>query len=82
MKNIAPQVLEGQLKAIPVVGQAVVVGDRMKYLAALVTLDPDRVKLEAEAAGSSATTVAEAATCKTFRKHLQKQIDQVNEEYE
>ena len=40
-ENIAPQVLEGQLKAIPVVGQAVVIGDRRKYLAALVTLDPD-----------------------------------------
>ncbi|MBX3203716.1 MAG: AMP-binding protein [Labilithrix sp.] len=77
-ENIAPQVLEGQLKAIPVVGQAVVVGDRQKYLAALVTLDPERVKTEAEAAGSPAKTVAEAATCGTFRKHLQKQIDELN----
>src|SRR5258706_1952482 len=55
-ENIAPQVLEGQLKGIPVVGQAVVVGDRRKYLTALVTLDPDRVKTEARAAGSPATT--------------------------
>jgi long-subunit acyl-CoA synthetase (AMP-forming) len=77
-ENIAPQVLEGQLKAIPVVGQAVVVGDRRKYLAALLTLDPDRVKAEAEAAGSSASTVADAAKCAVFRKHLQSQIDQVN----
>jgi long-subunit acyl-CoA synthetase (AMP-forming) len=78
-ENIAPQVIEGQLKGIPVVGQAVVVGDRRKYLAALVTLDPERVKVEAEAAGSPARTVAEAATCATFRKHLERQIDQVNE---
>lgn len=77
-ENIAPQVLEGQLKAIPVVGQAVVVGDRKKYLAALITLDPERVKVEAEAAGSPAKTVAEAAKCSVFRRHLQKQIDQVN----
>jgi long-subunit acyl-CoA synthetase (AMP-forming) len=78
-ENIAPQVLEGHLKAIPVVGQAVVVGDRMKYLAALVTLDPERLHAEAEACGSPAKTAAEAATCNAFRRHLQKQIDQVNE---
>jgi long-subunit acyl-CoA synthetase (AMP-forming) len=77
-ENIAPQVLEGQLKSIPAVGQAVVVGDRMKYLAALVTLDPERVKTEAQAAGSPATNAAEAAKCAVFQKHLQKQIDEVN----
>jgi long-subunit acyl-CoA synthetase (AMP-forming) len=77
-ENIAPQVLEGQLKAIPVIGQAVVIGDRMKYLSALITLDPDRVLTEAAAAGSPAKNMAEAAHCDTFRAHLQKQIDEVN----
>jgi long-subunit acyl-CoA synthetase (AMP-forming) len=77
-ENIAPQVLEGHLKSIPVVGQAVVVGDRMKFLAALVTLDPERVLTEAAAAGSPAKSIAEAATCETFRQHLQKQIDEMN----
>jgi long-subunit acyl-CoA synthetase (AMP-forming) len=77
-ENIAPQVIEGHLKGIPVVGQAVVVGDRRKYLAALVTLDPDRLKTEAQAAGSPATTPAEAAKCSKFNKHLQQQIDQMN----
>jgi long-subunit acyl-CoA synthetase (AMP-forming) len=78
-ENIAPQVLEGHLKAIPVVNQAVVVGDRMKFLAALVTLDPDRLLTETAAAGSPAKTMAEAAVCDTFKAHLQKQIDQMNE---
>ena len=78
-ENIAPQVIEGHLKSIPVVAQAVVVGDRRKYLAALVTLDPERLKVDAEAAGSPAKTVAEAAKCKVFQRHLHKQIDQVNE---
>jgi long-chain acyl-CoA synthetase len=78
-ENIAPQVLEGHLKGIPVVAQAVVLGDRRKYLAALVTLDPDRVKVEAEAAGSPATTVEDAARCEKFKRHLQNQIDAVND---
>ena len=78
-ENIAPQILEGRLKSIPVIGQAVVVGDRKKYLAALVTLDPERVQSEAAAAGSPASTVQEAAECAIFRVHLQKQIDELNE---
>jgi long-subunit acyl-CoA synthetase (AMP-forming) len=77
-ENIAPQVLEGHLKSIPVIAQAVVVGDRKKYLGALVTLDPERVAAEAAAAGSPARTVAEAANCAVFKRHLQKQIDEVN----
>ena len=77
-ENIAPQVLEGHLKGIPVIAQAVVIGDRRKYLTALLTLDPDRVKAEAELAGSPARTVDDAATCDVFRRHLEKQIDGVN----
>ena len=78
-ENIAPQVLEGHLKGIPVVAQAVVIGDRRKYLAALVTLDPERVKTEAELAGSAARSVDDAAKCDVFRKHLEKQIETVND---
>jgi len=37
-KNVAPQNLENALKTHPVVSQALVVGDRRPYLAALITL--------------------------------------------
>ena len=77
-ENIAPQVLEGHLKAIPVVAQAVVIGDRKKFLSALVTLEPDRVTTEAEAAGSPAKSPEEAARCDKFRRHLDKQINEMN----
>jgi long-chain acyl-CoA synthetase len=40
-KNVAPQNLENDLKAHKVISQALVVGDRMPYVAALVTLDPE-----------------------------------------
>jgi long-chain acyl-CoA synthetase len=43
-KNIAPQNLENDLKTSKLVSQALVVGDRRPYVAALVTLDP--VELE------------------------------------
>ena len=40
-KNVAPQNLENDLKAHRVVSQALVVGDRLPYIAALVTVDPE-----------------------------------------
>jgi long-chain acyl-CoA synthetase len=42
-KNVAPQNIEGLLKGIPWVSQALVVGDRRPHLVALLTLDPDEV---------------------------------------
>ncbi len=46
-KNIAPQHLEGQLKQIAAVSQAVAIGDRRPYVVALLTLDPARLAAEA-----------------------------------
>lgn len=77
-ENIAPQLLEGKLKAIPVISQTTVIGDRRKYLTALITLDPEKVADEAAAIGSSAKNGAEAAKCDIFVKHLQGLIDEVN----
>jgi long-chain acyl-CoA synthetase len=42
-KNVAPQNLENELKAHKVVSQALVVGDRKPYVAALVTIDRDAI---------------------------------------
>jgi long-chain acyl-CoA synthetase len=40
-KNVAPQNLENELKSHRVVSQAIVVGDRRPYIAALITVDPE-----------------------------------------
>jgi long-chain acyl-CoA synthetase len=42
-KNVAPAVLEERLRAHPLVGDAIVVGDRRPYIAALLSLDPEGV---------------------------------------
>ena len=78
-ENIAPQLIEGILKSIPIVSQAVVVGDRKKYLGALLTLDADRLTREAEEIGSPARDVEAASTCPIFRAHIQAQVDGINE---
>jgi long-chain acyl-CoA synthetase len=41
-KNVAPQNLENELKSHRVVSQALVVGDRKPYIAALITVDPEQ----------------------------------------
>ncbi|MGH3003658.1 MAG: AMP-dependent synthetase/ligase [Gaiellaceae bacterium] len=40
-KNVAPQNLENDLKAHRIVSQALVVGDRKPYVAALITVEPE-----------------------------------------
>jgi len=51
-KNIAPQNLENALKTHPAVSQALVVGDRRPYVAALITvaegIEPDAARFEIE----------------------------------
>ena len=48
-KNVAPQNLENALKMSPLVSQALVVGDRRPYVAALITLTADVDAATAEA---------------------------------
>jgi long-subunit acyl-CoA synthetase (AMP-forming) len=77
-KNIAPQHLEGQLKQIAAVSQAVAIGDRRPYVVALLTLDPARLAAEAKKAGSEARTPDEAARCPRFVAYLEREVEQVN----
>jgi len=42
-QNIAPQDIESDLRNHPLVSEAIVVGEARKYLAALLTLDPERL---------------------------------------
>jgi long-subunit acyl-CoA synthetase (AMP-forming) len=77
-ENIAPQMIEGELKSIPLITQAVVIGDRRKYLSALLVLDEEKFAAEAKLAGSAASDAVAAQGCEQFRAHLQTQIDEVN----
>ncbi len=50
-KNIAPAKIESLLKKIDGISQAVVIGDRRKFLSALLTLDPERAPALADERG-------------------------------
>jgi long-chain acyl-CoA synthetase len=43
-KNLSPANIEARLKQIPLVSQAIAIGDRRKFISALLTLDPEAAK--------------------------------------
>jgi long-chain acyl-CoA synthetase len=63
-KNIAPKNIEALIKQSPLVGEAVVIGDRRNYLTALVTLEP---------------TAANKLPAEQVRSQIQVKIDEVNQ---
>ena len=78
-KNIAPQNLENDLKASKFISQALVVGDRRPYPAALVTLDEVEIGKWAEAQGISGDMAALAADARVIAL-VQGIVDDVNRE--
>jgi len=76
-KNIAPQPIEALLKMIPLVTEAIVVGDRQRFVAAL--LFPDVAALESWAAALGIHgSRAELARDERVRAHFRERIDRVN----
>ena len=51
-KNVAPQQIESQLKSIDGISQAVVIGDKRRYLIAILTVDAERADMLATTANS------------------------------
>ena len=64
-KNVAPANLENALKTAPLVSQALVLGDRLPYVAALITVDP---------------AIADGLPQEEVERRVQAVVDQVNGE--
>lgn len=54
-KNIAPKNIEAALKNIPIISQAVVIGEKRRYITALLTLDPVAAQKFADENGITGT---------------------------
>jgi long-chain acyl-CoA synthetase len=74
-KNITPANLENGLKASRWISQAVVVGDRKPYLAALITLDAEEAPAFAEQHGLA---VEDLPQSEEMNAEVQKVVDEVN----
>ena len=78
-KNVAPQNLENDLKAQPLLSQALVVGDRRPYLVALLTLDEAAATRAAAEQGIPGTLV-QLATSAGIRSLVAEAVAVVNAE--
>lgn len=75
-KNIAPKNIEAEIKNHRLVAEAVVIGDRRKFLSALVTLDEEALAEFAKAEGIT----GEAHQSSKVRAELQRAIDEINKD--
>ena len=76
-KNVSPVPIEGKIKECPLVEEAVVIGDKRKYLSALVTLNVDEAS---KVAGQLSASREVLATDTKVRYGIQKVIDAINKE--
>jgi len=78
-KNVAPAALEDPIRANPIVGQVVVVGDQKPFISALVTLDSEMLPTWLSNNGLPADMpLTEAAKNSAVRAEVQRAIDIAN----
>jgi long-chain acyl-CoA synthetase len=78
-KNVAPTALEDPLRASPIIGQAVVIGDQRPFVAVLISLDPEMLPVWLGNNGQkSDLSLAQAAQNPIVLAELQRKIDEVN----
>ena len=68
-KNVTPKNIEGAIKQNVYVAEAVVIGDRRKYLTAVVTLDEEALERE---------NIKDGYTSDAIRESIQKTVDDAN----
>ena len=78
-KNVAPAVLEDPLRANPLIGQVVVIGDAKPFIGAIVSLDSEMLPIWlANHGGDNTMSISEAAKSPLVIAAVQKAIDQAN----
>ncbi|HEX6360043.1 long-chain fatty acid--CoA ligase [Actinophytocola sp.] len=78
-KNVAPSVIEDRIAAHPLVGQALVVGDGQKYIAALITIDAEYFTYWKSTTGKDASaSVSDLAEDSDLKAEIQKAVDEGN----
>ncbi|GAA0994489.1 AMP-dependent synthetase/ligase [Subtercola frigoramans] len=78
-KNVAPAVLEDPIRANPLVGQVVVVGDQKPFISALITLDPEMLPAWLANNGQKADlSLSEASQNPAVLAEIQRAVDAAN----
>jgi long-chain acyl-CoA synthetase len=77
-KNIAPQNIENQLKFSPYINDAIIVGDRLKFLAALIVIDEETVVQYAQDHKIPFTTYESLTKSPEIIELIDKELQEVN----
>jgi long-chain acyl-CoA synthetase len=78
-KNVAPAVLEDQLRAHPLISQAMVVGDARPFIGALITIDPEAfVAWKQRNSKSAGASVGDLATDPDLVAEVDAAVKQAN----
>jgi long-chain acyl-CoA synthetase len=77
-KNIAPQYIENLLKFSPYINDAVVIGDRRKFISAIIVIDEENVVKFAQDNKVQYTTFASLTRSEEVIKLIQDEVDKVN----
>ncbi len=77
-KNVAPAPLEDRLRAHELISQAVVIGDGRPFVAALLTIDTDALKLWASSAGIPIADVRSNYEHPSLRQEIEKALVDAN----
>ena len=78
-KNITPQYIENKLKASIYINDAVVIGDRRKYLSCLIMIDEDNVVKYAQDHKIQFSTYRDLTLNEDIHRLIHAEIDAVNE---
>jgi long-chain acyl-CoA synthetase len=79
-KNISPSEIENRLKVSPYVREAMVVGDRRKYLVALIGIEADTVSDWAARKGLAFTTYGDLSRKPEVRELIDEWVGEVNQD--
>jgi long-chain acyl-CoA synthetase len=77
-KNISPANLEALAKSSPIIGQAVAIGDGLKFISVLLVLDPQVAPAWAKARGIPAASMAELAEHPSVVDEVRRALTQAN----
>jgi long-chain acyl-CoA synthetase len=80
-KNISPSEIENTIKVSPFVNEAMVIGDRRKYLTALIGIELDTVGNWAQKQGLGYTTYRDLSEKPEVIALIQKEVDRTNEKF-
>lgn len=80
-KNISPSEIENRLKVSPFIKEAMVIGDRRKFVSALIGIELDVASNWAQRRGITFTTYRDLSEKPEIVDLISKQVDEANEDF-